>query len=474
MIVFNCKSYLFITIITTSILSLISFGKSVNTEDVNDDKKKVFVFSLIRHGARAPYRTTNNKDITGKEWELNKSELTNVGLRQHYILGLYQKETHKDLLSEKYSLGEMIAFSTDRNRTIQSFLAHFQGLYPDGPTLSKEESDLAFPPLNRDITEAEKKASEEMKGAISKNSINIMPYHLFDNDNYINFPCKGIPEYGEEMNKSIEKNVNEFKTKYQDFLKKQYNWDLSQKDLKELRILFYNYADTYIAQYYEGMTGDIFADKTKEKEFVDDLDKFLSVDYMDGSLGDDNKYISRIRTSRIFNNLINFYFKNRITKTISTVDNDYTSVNPKLLIYSAHDTNISQFMVFLKYALDIPITYSIPFASLYNFELYHKDNGNNEESFTVRITYNGNEVYNKSFVEFKQKVSKALLSSNEIDSFCGFSASSLTIYIIIIVVLSVLIIVMGIYLIVNYLKSDKTNNEIDNRLSGLNVQSNDL
>ena len=51
--------------------------------------KVIFVFEIFRHGARTQNSLDlNDKDIFGEQWE-GILELTNSGLRQHYLLGHY-------------------------------------------------------------------------------------------------------------------------------------------------------------------------------------------------------------------------------------------------------------------------------------------------------------------------------------------------------------------------------------------------
>lgn len=439
---------------------------NTNTNNLNSDftgLEKTFVFSIFRHGARAPYyMKEDNIDSLGKQWTINKQELTNVGMRQHYVLGMIQKETHKDLLSKDYSLGEVYAMSTNVNRTIQSFMSHFQGLFPEGPTLNKEQEKHAWPPGK--FSDEVRRIAEQSKGAVG-DKINSMPFHLFENT-YMNFKCDGIPDYTTEGGENLDKNINEFKKKYEKLLKEKFKIDLENKTTKEARPILWDFADTYIAEYYEGLT-DYFTDLEEEKKFLDDVVVYCFKDMLDVSYSDKNFYNGRVLISQTFDDLINAYLKRRILLNDKKV---YNSTDPKMLIYSAHDINIAQVMVFLKYAFELDLNYRINYASIYNFELYRKidkTGEGKEENFKLRITYNGEEVYFEDYSKFKSGAEKALVSYSEISSYCGLKSTSIvTLYIIVIVILSALIIGLFIYLGIGFFKKSKSNAELTTHLGG--------
>ena len=73
------------------------------------DDKLVFVMTHFRHGARAPTTLKNNIDDNGEEW-LIPGELTAVGERMHYLLGLRNRVRYineKKFLSEKFNSKEL-------------------------------------------------------------------------------------------------------------------------------------------------------------------------------------------------------------------------------------------------------------------------------------------------------------------------------------------------------------------------------
>ena len=77
----------------------------INIIILSINKELIFVELQSRHGARAPLELNeNNEDIIGEKWQY-VGELTGVGQRMEYILGLrnrYIYITKKKFLSQKY------------------------------------------------------------------------------------------------------------------------------------------------------------------------------------------------------------------------------------------------------------------------------------------------------------------------------------------------------------------------------------
>ena len=119
-----------------------------------DSEKILFAWQIHRHGARAPYNgIINNSDIYKEHW-LEKEELTNVGKRMLYLLGVKARKRYiiqTKLLSKQYSPQEILIRSTDVNRTIESVESFLQGLYPigTGPVIKDflaNNKNISYPP----------------------------------------------------------------------------------------------------------------------------------------------------------------------------------------------------------------------------------------------------------------------------------------------------------------------------------------
>ena len=163
------RNYLYIF----SILQLLSiFIVNISAEKV------IYAWQMHRHGARAPYLgVTNYTDFYKEKW-IDKEELTYMGKRMLYLLGVKARKKYvveKKLLSEKYSPQEILIRSTDVNRTIESVECFIQGLYPHetGYVLNDKVANnksISYPP--------NKKYQDKFSNIIQ----------FFKLDNKINFP----------------------------------------------------------------------------------------------------------------------------------------------------------------------------------------------------------------------------------------------------------------------------------------------
>ena len=110
---------------------------------------------MFRHGARAPFfGIENGKDKYNESW-IKEEELSNIGKRMLYLLGVKSRKRYiinnNNFLSEKYSPQEIYIRSTDSNRTIESIYSFLQGLYPSGfgPEIQEEVrylKNITYPP----------------------------------------------------------------------------------------------------------------------------------------------------------------------------------------------------------------------------------------------------------------------------------------------------------------------------------------
>ena len=130
-------------------LNFLLFIIILNIIDFSKSQKLIFAEIHFRHGARSPTKLDENgTDALGVKWSA-PGELTGVGKRMQYLLGLRNRKryiTGKDkFLSEQYDPHEILNFSSNVNRTIQSVGAQIQGFYPSSSDkLSEEQYELLF------------------------------------------------------------------------------------------------------------------------------------------------------------------------------------------------------------------------------------------------------------------------------------------------------------------------------------------
>ena len=99
-----------------------------------NEEELIYAQLYIRHGARSPTDLNERgEDFINETWA-SPGELTAMGQRMEYVLGLrnrlrYITKKYK-FLSENFDPHELLVYSTDKNRTILSMSSQLQGLYP--------------------------------------------------------------------------------------------------------------------------------------------------------------------------------------------------------------------------------------------------------------------------------------------------------------------------------------------------------
>ena len=159
----------------------------------NSEDTLVFLYTHFRHGARAPLNLDNNfNDMLNQHWT-NPGELTGIGQRMHYLLGLRNRIRYiknQNFLSEKFDSHQILIYSSNLNRTMVSCSSQLQGLYPQkdlkGETLTSEQQKIAFPQVNVSDSEIQD-AIEDLENNSLPNSMIIAPVRMInDNDKKMN------------------------------------------------------------------------------------------------------------------------------------------------------------------------------------------------------------------------------------------------------------------------------------------------
>ena len=126
---------------------------SVYSQD-NTEKTKMII-EVIRHGARVPIYAAGNADwVKG----LQSGDLTDVGKRQHYLLGKELVNKFKDFFGQKLAADEYYVRSSGFQRTVASAQSHLMGIWDHFPL-----TQLDFP--NGDI--------RTVPPVVSQNTLNL-------------------------------------------------------------------------------------------------------------------------------------------------------------------------------------------------------------------------------------------------------------------------------------------------------------
>ena len=422
-----------------------------------------FAFEMFRHGARGPLNIKQDgKDIYGETWN-HDGELTEVGMRQHYLIGYRNRQKYKNFLSTSFDPKEMYVISTNVNRTIMSAYSQLQGLFPDGtgPELNEKQLNYALPPIG-DVD-----YSEEIK-RLGKNALpnksDAYPIHLFDyNARYFYLRdskvCPGIaPLIKENLKKEILKN-------YMDNFNQTYG-ETFQKILNVNSTYFYDYwsmygiADTFVSDVTQGKELNVLKDAGIDFEkFNKTAFEFLEIDILEIGVGDKDKIIPLVSMSPIVLDVLK-WMEVRIKNDINSIGyNGFES--PKFVMYSAHDVEMGAIQLYLNSTLTYPDIYYTPFASSIFFELYRPDNVENpskltEDDYEVLINYNDH-FTKLPFTEFKKGISENSYDAEKVASVCQFNgnSSSSTGYVIATFSLGVITLGLIIYVVYNIYKNRK-------------------
>ena len=443
-------------------------------------EKVIYAWQMHRHGARAPYLgVTNNTDFYQEKW-IDKEELTYMGKRMLYLLGVKARKKYvveKKLLSETYSPQEILIRSTDVNRTIESVECFIQGLYPHGTGYALNDKvannkSISYPP--------NKKYQDKFSNIIQffeldQNyyalpfGMSILPIHLFYNKAhefglYSPKECKGHAGITDTQRKRQEildfgKNLTSRFPGVIEFLQ----GTNDDKILYEYPNL-YKYADTYVIDEIDQRSFEILKTKFdfKEedfKEYKEYSKKFLFMDYTETNYPKAHPEIATMSMSYTMHSIVNW---------MENAKKGYQDNSPyiKYVVYSAHDSSIGALEHFMLNAFNKTAEYAELAESRF-FELYIDDNNN----FRVRYLKGQTDdpKLDISFDDFKEIINNSTWSDEKVAEYCKFNEeetdksdekipekkSIFTAAFIAMIVMIVVVVVLAIILIVIICKNKK-------------------
>lgn len=399
------------------IFKFISFILIFIAESILSEKILKAVYESFRHGARGPSVKDNNP--FEYDWK-GYMELTNVGKRQHYLLGRKLRERYKNYITGPFKFSDLYVYSTHFNRTIESALSHLQGFYYQSPDFGEEikvNEKIALPPVT--LSEPVKQKVGNLKkealpyyGTVVPNNVLRIDFNFLPLEN----SCKGNINYAAINNKEYGLGMLKwFMDKYEKDLKESFGF-INNNDIETLNRLL-EFIDNFIASWFNA--NDLSKLKTADIDaFKMDALKIHGQQYTEYYYGANNYYIAKINMSRFYRELIS-YFENRIR--LENEGKGYSMENPKMKMFSAHDSTVGPQVVFLGKLFEIDIkNYEVPYASSILYELFYNSE---TKSWTVEILYQMNSFFTVEYKTFKEKVESALVEDKEIDDFCKFDQS---------------------------------------------------
>ena len=399
------------------------------------NNKLIFLYTHFRHGARSPGSLVNSfSDSMGQNWT-EVGELTGVGERMHYLLGIRNRQKYIEegkLLSEKYDPHEMLIYSTNFNRTLISCASQLQGWYPQrvnlGDILNDKQEKNSYPPLleyNRD--EYINNITEELNNSALPYRMMLAPIKIIDEEMGYNIPnLEKCSEKIDEIIKNNTKNSKELNDSINEFINK-YNEKLNKYKKYELNInSIVTICDVFTCDYTDGRDFTEFKNITGID--IDNLNNDC-LNYFDIYFhyiynSDKDKIIARYESSS-FLRYIFFYMKRRLDTNISEIDEDSNYADysrPRMIMKSGHDTTLIFDLFFFIKALDLNETeiYKYPqFASQLAIEIKaNKDNCKQYSDYYVEGYYNNKTIFNISADVFFDKVENIIFTDEKLKDYC--------------------------------------------------------
>lgn len=411
------------------ILTLFFFISPIFAEE--EKGKLVFVYTQFRHGARGPAFgfDENGKDYFGQEWT-SPQDLTAVGMRMHYTLGIRNRKRFQGLLSSTFDPREVVVKSTNFNRTIQSAYSQLQGLYSP---LESADIDKELEKKMKDLNNYPKELQEYIDqniGTMEEYSLpdkmQIFPIHIY---NVIEHKfllhteealsgCKGVmPIREKNRNGAKYKEVIAKLNKDEgESMKKYFNG--TKLDFTNGTDLF-NICDQFVCDLYDGrIPKDVISDN-----FTESCQTFLSKLLFEEEFGDEKKEVLDMSMSPVFEELL-YYMSNSIQNDITNEGKQKLGIyTPKLVMISGHDVSMMGMMDYLKntFNLDKAIP-DVPFATSLSLEVYKKSETKTAKDYTIYYYINDEEIATFSFEEFNStKIRDKIWSEDKVYNFCQFS-----------------------------------------------------
>ena len=391
-----------------------------------EDEQILFSFQMIRHGARAPYDGVKNGEDKYKELWISESELTEIGKRMLYLLGVkyrkrYMIDNSTKFLNEYYSPQEIYIKSTDNNRTIESIYSYLQGLYPKYfKKINEKVKNSSYPPNKKYQNKFEEILDEydmKEKGSALPYNINIVPIHLFykvehDFDLYDEELCPYRYEISNKSHKSeivlnfVDKIINNTNNLFMDLEPSN-----SSSFLYDYWTL-YKYMDGFFCDDFDKRNFNYIKNKYGEniiKLLRNYSKEFLDMNYFDISFPESDRDVGLVSSSLIMNDILN-WMENAKNLNENKIDKYL-----KFVIYSAHDSSIGALDHFMRTALNSSVE-ECNFACSRVFELYKRGN-----EFFVRYLKGDNSIkFNVTYTLFRKKVLDIIWDNNKIKDYCKY------------------------------------------------------
>ena len=383
-------------------------------------RKLIFVYEHVRHGARGPSSSygailENGVDEYGVNWGTD-GELTQIGKRQHYFLGVRNRIKYGDFIDfTKYNPKEILIHATDYNRTHQSIFSELYGMYEN-----MQEAELKGNEINFDMVNV-KYMEEKNKGLYDKITKNISD--LGNKVNKYSFPLFNIHKFPDKRIFLVDDciRMKNYRDEKVGDVVKQYLKDFDD-NFAEAFFNFTGKPKEYFHLYdiMKSITDHFICDYDNKKNLTNitihglDLDKFYN--FSKSFYGHFifnyfiDEYTSGLEETHLMQDLLG-YMDRRIDH-----QDELTYIAPKMVMDCGHDTTVGPIARFLNSSLGVKYHEFCEFACNIFIELYKEDNG----TYTVDYYLDDELIFKeKNYKEFKAGIESHYWNDSFVDEFCG-------------------------------------------------------
>ena len=418
----------------------------IYSKSESEEEKLIFVMTHFRHGARAPqhyYFPDDYKDYVKEYWD-NPGELTGVGQRMHYLLGIRNRLRYideKKFLSKKFDPHEILIYSSPFNRTIISVSSQLQGLYPQyinqGENITEEQKNFSKPQVDVDCEKINEEINKLNLSALP-NSMILAPVRMINNNErkitlYDIEPCTEKRDMIKRKNSESLNSLLNITLFFQENFGENFDKLYGKKENYDMWFLD-DLCDGFISGYtHRREMSELMETKIDPEKLINFCFDFQKLNFRDWISGDEKHVMAHLEVSKLMKEFIH-YMKERIDANIKgeeDIDKKYDDYSrPKMMMISGHDSTISCFEIFLFDALGYNISeyYIYPkFAAQIAFEVTTIDDnkeGKNYSDYYINYYFNDEPIFKISVEEFIEKISPHIWSDQQIDEFCGFDNKS--------------------------------------------------
>ena len=416
----------FLIIFSFLLLQIYSTNYQLSFDYEQNEDKLLFVWKHFRHGARGPYIGIDKKthlDFIGEPWD-TVGELTPLGLRMHYLLGIATKNEYSNFISEQYNPNELYISSTNVNRTMLSVYSFLKGFYDSHTTEDLTEKQIERGRiLNSNYSDEIEEKISQMGSKSLEGGFSEIPVHIIDGKKlefglYEGSNCPGIKKYEKENQES-----ERVKKIYEDIMKYT-NKTFGENILKfmnttDLNFLWnktniYYISDTFFSDYFNGRIMKYIKDTgINMDEFYNNSFNVTFIDtyhYTFGIPSTDTVYIS---VSPMFRSIFN-YMDLRIKLDKNSTPDEIIAEAPRFVILSGHDTSLAPIDIFMESEFGIDFGMAT-YASSQTFELWK--NGTTGK-YSIHYLFNQKLKGIFDFDEFKIKVNNKTYAHEQIKNIC--------------------------------------------------------